>query len=144
MISAEMSEHTREIVCIDDNEWIGESIRRLIQREDGLAWGGWHSSCRHFLGNADRKPDIVVLDLDIPGEDAFETVGSVMDRVKDVRIIILSGYLGAELVDRALEAGVWGYISKNEAAGAVIDAIRRVAAGEVALSPAVVEEYQRQ
>lgn len=138
-----MQQQPVKVVCVDDNEWIGESIRRVLARGDRMSWGGWYGCCRDFLEHAGPVPDIVVLDLDIPGEDAFESVATITNRCPTARVLILSGYLGAELVDRALDAGAWGYISKNEAAAAVIEAIGRVAAGEVALSPAVVEEYQR-
>jgi DNA-binding NarL/FixJ family response regulator len=139
-----------QVVCIDDNEWIGESIHRILRNRKPdingvLSWGGWFQTSGDFLEKSDTaEPVVVVLDLDIPGEDAFESIATLTSRCPDARILILSGYLRADLVDRALNQGAWGYISKNEAAAAVLDAITRVAAGEIALSPAVVEEYQRQ
>lgn len=138
-----MDRNPVNVVCVDDNEWIGESIRRVLSRSEHMSWGGWFSSCHDFLEQCEFMPGIVVLDLDIPGEDAFESVASISSRWPDSRVLILSGYLGAELVDRALDAGAWGYISKNETSSAVLESIKRVEAGEVALSPAVIEEYQR-
>jgi DNA-binding NarL/FixJ family response regulator len=134
-----------EVVCVDDNEWIGESIRRVLPRAGDLQWGGWYNCCKEFLARPSAsQPAVVLLDLDIPGEDAFESVAAISSNCPGTRVLILSGYLAADLVDRALNVGAWGYISKNEAAGTVLEAIGRVAAGEIALSPAVVEEYQRQ
>jgi two-component system, NarL family, invasion response regulator UvrY len=132
------------VVCVDDNEWIGESIQRVLAPRAGYAWAGWYDSCTRFLEGTGRDSvEVVVLDLDIPGEDAFESLASITTRHPEAKVLILSGYLSTELVDRALGEGAWGYISKNEAAATVLDAIGRVAAGEIALSPAVAEEYRR-
>jgi DNA-binding NarL/FixJ family response regulator len=146
-----MSAKPVKIACVDDNEWIGESIRRVLHRREGLSWSGWFNSCRSFMADEQSRsaagggtdPLVVVLDLDIPGEDAFTTIATITRECPSARVLILSGYLGADLVDRALQAGAWGYISKNETPAAVVEVISRVASGEVALSPAVVEEYQR-
>ncbi len=132
------------VLCVDDNQWIGDSIERFVRAQAGWEWLGWRSSAAELeriaptLGRA-----IVLLDIDLPGEDSLAVAARVIRSCPEVRVIILSGHLSAELVDRALDAGAWGYLSKTDDTEVLLRAIERVAGGEVALSPAVLEGFER-
>jgi len=132
------------VLVVDDNEWIGEAVERSVRRCPDLRWTGWVATTRDLPALVrERAADVVLMDLDIPGEDWFAAIRALTRECPRTRSIILSGYLRADLIDRGLEAGAWGYVSKNEDLNEVIDAIRTVVAGEVAMSSAVAAEFQR-
>jgi DNA-binding NarL/FixJ family response regulator len=133
-----------QVLCVDDNDWVGESVARVLKRTTAYAWAGWLPSPEGLLGRLEASPGAVVfLDVDMPGHDSFEIVAEIARRFPAARVIMLSGHLRLELIDRALASGAWGYVSKNDDTDAILAAIDNVIAGRIALSPAVVDEYQR-
>lgn len=131
-------------MCVDDNEWIAEAIERRLRRDDGFEWLGWLPSTAGLLEQAGSlRPDIVVLDVDIPGEDTFEAIRLLATRLPGARVMMLSGHVRSDYVDRAVAAGAWGYISKNEDTGTILGAMRRIAAGEFVLGPESAAECKR-
>jgi DNA-binding NarL/FixJ family response regulator len=132
------------VFCVDDNDWVGESVARVIRRRSAYTWAGWLPSPDGLMDRLAASPAAVVfLDVDMPGHDSFEIVTEIARRFPDARVIMLSGHLRLELIDRALASGAWGYVSKNDDTDSILAAIENVAAGRIALSPAVVDEYQR-
>lgn len=132
------------VLCIDDNEWVGNSIGRLVRAQPGWEWLGWRASVAGLPGLvAGLGVVVVVFDVDIPGEDTFGAVREMKLVEPGARALMLSGHVSTELVDRALDAGAWGYMSKNDSSELLLRAIESVVAGEVALSPTIIEELGR-
>ncbi len=126
------------VLCVDDNEWVAEAIERRLRRTPGFVWAGWLPSADDLPAAAcERMPDIVLLDIDMPGRDAFDALRTIAERCPEVRVVMLSGHVRLDLVNRAFEAGAWGYLAKTQEMDAMLDALRRVAAGEVVMSPEV-------
>jgi len=124
------------VACVDDNENVGEALEILIRDQNDIEWMGWLPNPADLPSFVDQhKPTILLLDLDIPGYDSLAAAAALADNAPDTRIIVLSGHVREELVDEALAAGTWGYVSKNDGEQLLLDAIRRVAAGEFVLSP---------
>jgi two-component system NarL family response regulator len=139
-----MSERPARVLCVDDNRWIGESIERILRAHPDLAWAGWLPSTEGLVeATSSHRADVVLLDIDIPGEDSFGALEALGETCPDIKVIVLSGHVRAEYVDRALIGGAWGYISKNEDSGMIVAAIRQAIAGETALSPVVAAELAR-
>jgi DNA-binding NarL/FixJ family response regulator len=130
-----MAENTIGILCTDDNVALAESLRCLIEQEPDLRWLGHLVSTDGLIDEVRRhEPDVLLLDLALPGEDPFELMKK-MDRLGlAARVLVLSGFISAEYVERAMDSGAWGYVAKDEGPDALIAAIRRVAAGEVAFT----------
>ena len=132
-----MSPETIRVMFVDDNRLMAEGLQRRLAFETGLEYVGWVESAGEALQTAeDTKAGVVVLDVDMPG-DSFGLVQRFAQSAPGVRVVMFSGHIRREFVDRAIDSGAWGYISKNESMGVVIDAIRRVAGGEFVLSPDV-------
>ena len=126
------------VMCVDDNEWIAEAIERKLRRSPGYAWAGWLPSADDFPDAVcERRPDVLLLDIDMPGRDAFEAIGLVGGQCPEVRVVMLSGHVRLDLINRAFEAGAWGYVAKTQDLAELLEAVRRVAAGEVVMSPEV-------
>lgn len=126
------------VLCVDDNKDLAEALRMKLDRTGGFVWLGWLSEADELVEMvAQRSPSVVVLDLDMPGLDPFLAMTSLVSRCPDSRVIIFSGHVRSDLLDQAIENGVWGYVAKSDGEEALVSAISRVAAGECVLSPSV-------
>jgi DNA-binding NarL/FixJ family response regulator len=88
------------------------------------------------------EPDIVLLDIDMPGRNAFEALAQIAAELPHVRVIVVSGHVRAELIDHALDAGAWGYISKGDETDIIVSAIHRVIEGECVLGSDAKAAYR--
>ncbi|MBY0262722.1 MAG: response regulator transcription factor, partial [Phycisphaerales bacterium] len=130
------------VLCVDDNPHVAEALRVKLARAFDMQWQGWLSSADELVATAERQcPTIVLLDVDMPGKDPFAALGELVERCPAVKVVVFSGHVRQELIDRALEAGAWGYVSKNDGEDELLRVIRAVADGEVALSPEVRSTY---
>jgi two-component system response regulator DesR len=123
---------------VDDNRLLADAMERRLAFTPELQWAGWISDTLDAVEAIARaKPDVVLLDIDMPGRDCFEIVREVAREDPEIKIVMFSGYIRPEYIDRAIEAGAWGYLSKNEEMDEVVSAILRVARGDFVLSPEV-------
>lgn len=126
------------VLCVDDNQDVARALRRKLVLVNGFDWRGWLPDAGELLGNAKQHcPSVILLDIDMPGPDPFGVLAELSAQCPDSRVVIFSGHIRRELIDRALDSGAWGYVSKNDGEAALVDAIRRVNAGELVLSPEV-------
>lgn len=132
------------VFCVDDNKLLIEALRSRISTQPDLAWAG-ASHVAAFLSAIlrDAKPDVVLMDIDMPGVDTFVAVESLAREAPSVRAVMFSGYVLPHFITRAIDCGAWGYLSKNDDVANLISAIRRVGQGEIAFSPDVEMVYQR-
>lgn len=132
------------VLCVDDNPQVAEALRLKLTRTAPFEWIGWLPSADRLRDEAVRSgPAVVLLDLDMPGRDPFAAAADVASQCPASRIVIFSGHVRAELVQKAFDAGVWGYVSKNDGEDELLLAMRRVASGEIAMSPEVRSTYDR-
>lgn len=80
-------------------------------------------------------PDQVVIDLTMNGADPLETVARLSQEFPDVRFVIHSAHSDFETVQKAFDAGAWGYVDKLSAASSLFDVLERVSRGEVVFPP---------
>ena len=126
------------ILSVDDNPHVGDALRKRLSRIDGFQWDGWLPSADALVDYVStRCPHIVLLDIDMPGKDPFEALAELVARCPDSRVLVFSGHVRRDLIQRATDAGAWGYVSKNDAEDSLIDAIRGVAEGEFVISDEV-------
>jgi DNA-binding NarL/FixJ family response regulator len=86
------------------------------------------------------QPDVVLLDLDMPGPSAEETIRTIESSCKGVKIIILTAYDDEGYIRSLLECGIHGYILKNEAVDVIGEAIRTVMHGRFFFSQSIAEK----
>lgn len=127
------------VMCVDDHAYLVGGLRARLEVERDMEFVG-HQPSAADLGEAvaQCRPDIVILDIEMPGPDAFEAINDLHRRFPDVRTILLSAHVRDQYLDRAYRSGAWGYLSKSDPPDAVIDGIRRVSRGELAFSPGVL------
>ncbi len=124
------------VLCVDDNEQVANALRMKFGSIGGFEWRGWLPAADALVPTVVReKPGIVLLDIDMPGRDPFEALSELTSRCPRTRVVVFTGHVRRDLVDRALDAGAWGYVSKNDGEESLVRAVRQVVAGELALSP---------
>lgn len=132
------------VMCVDDNDFVAEAIRRKLAMDRGFAWAGWLPEARALVEKVkENKADVVLLDIDMPGKDSFEALSELAAACPDTRVIMLSGYVRCDYIDRAVEAGAWGYVSKNENVETILAAIQQVAHGSFVMGSEVETELKR-
>lgn len=135
-----MSTQRPRVLCIDDNPLVVDAIRITVQRDGDLEWVGSRPSADDLPAAArDLQADAVLLDADMPGRNPFEALAELVRVAPQIRVIILSAHVRPDVIDAAIAAGAWGYVSKNDGEAALIDALRRVMAGHFCLSREVRE-----
>ena len=119
------------ILCVEDNELVAGALERKLARSEGFEWLGWARDAHSLFEMATSgRPDVVCMDLDIPGQDTFAMIRELSARFPLTRVLMLSGHLRDDDIQRAVDAGAWGYLSKGEDSNIIVAGIRQVAAGE--------------
>lgn len=90
------------------------------------------------------KPDVLVLDLSMPGIGGLEALSRILARTPNMKVLVLTAHEDAMHARRVLKAGALGYLSKRSAAEALIQAIRQVRQGRTFLEPAIAHELALQ
>jgi DNA-binding NarL/FixJ family response regulator len=133
-----MMKKSIRILCVDDHAFLVEGLRTRFELEDDLDCVGRLASADGLVHEAKRlTPDIVLLDIDMPGPDPFEAITDLQRHCPACRVVMLSAFVRDHYISSAFKAGAWGYFSKNEEAAEIIDGIRTVAQGRVAMGSTV-------
>ena len=115
------------IVMVDDHALVREGLRRILESQEDLrVVGEVGDSATAVALAADEKPDVILLDVEIPGGEVTSTVRQIRNCSPRTRVIILSMYEGPDLVQALLAAGVRGYLLKDTHWQELVVAIRTV------------------
>ncbi|MFD7451837.1 response regulator [Kitasatospora sp. NPDC059827] len=132
-----MTEPVRVLV-VDDQALLRGSFRMLIDAEPGLVVVGEAADGAAAIeAVAEQKPDVVLMDVRMPGTDGIEATRTICGRSPDVRVLTLTMFDLDAHVFAALRAGAAGFLLKDIPPAELLHAIRVVAAGESLLSPSV-------
>jgi two-component system response regulator NreC len=128
------------IVLADDHHIVRQGLRALLEAEPDFAVTGEAADGLVAAGLVERlKPDVLVLDLMMPGLNGLDVVRQVRQRSPQTRVIILSMHANEAYVLEALRNGVVGYVLKDSTASDLAQAVREAAAGRRYLSPPLSE-----
>jgi len=134
------------ILLVDDHKIVRDGLRALIEKEDAMEVVGEAQDGRQalkFVG--EHAPDVVILDIGMPGLNGIETAGKIAAGHPCTKIIGLSMHSDRRFVSEMLKAGASGYMLKDCAFEELILAIRAVIADQIYLSPSiagvVLEDY---
>jgi DNA-binding NarL/FixJ family response regulator len=131
------------VLCVDDHGFLVDGLKARFAMEPDLEFAGRLSSAEGLGAEVERlKPDIVLLDIEMPGPDPFEAAEEVRRRRPETRVVMFSAYIRDQYLSAAFRAGVWGYFAKSEDAMTIVDGIRKVDKGQFTLSPKVAERCQ--
>lgn len=126
------SEKKFRILIVDDHPLVRSALRDSLQREPDLLVSGEAEDCNQALDHVSKQPpDVVIIDLSLKNSDGIDLVRAIQQEQPRVRTIVLSMHDESVHAERVIRAGASGYISKQEAATKVIQAVRKVLRGEI-------------
>ena len=115
----------------DDHPVVREGLRRILDRQVGIEVVGETDRGDAVLSLIQQtNPDVVVLDIEMPGTDFLELIPSITRSGAGPRVLVLSGHPEETYALHALRAGAAGYLEKGNASDRLVEAVRRVHAGE--------------
>ncbi len=124
------------ILIVDDHAAVRAGLRAVLRAEPGLVPLAVACSSADLAPALRRtRPDLVVLDYHLPGDDGFVVCLTVKSELPPPRVLLYSAYADAALTIPAVLAGADGVVHKGAPADELLDAIRRVAGGERVLPP---------
>jgi len=119
------------ILLVDDHTIVRQALRQLLETEDNYAVVGEASTGEEgFRKYFELQPDVILLDLMLPGEGGLATMRRIHNRDASARILVLSMYDDPGIVIRTLDYGARGYISKSAAPDELKHAVKLVASGQ--------------
>jgi DNA-binding NarL/FixJ family response regulator len=125
-----------QITIADDHPIVRQGLRQVIEREADLKVLAEADDGVMALEQIETfKPDVAVLDLDMPGMDGLEVLRVLRERALTVAVIILTVHREEAFFSRALELGARGYMLKDSALADIVSGIRAVNAGQNNVSP---------
>jgi two-component system, NarL family, invasion response regulator UvrY len=136
---------TISVLLVDDHAVVREGYRRLLERDNSLAVVGEAATAADAIRcDGELKPDVVVLDIALPGVSGIEILRRIIARRPDACVLMFSMYQDGIYASRAINAGARGYLSKASAPDLLVEAVRCVAAGQRYLSPDVGQAMTKQ
>ena len=128
----------KRIFLVDDHQMLREGLIRLIaQKADWQVCGESASAADAIESILALSPDLVVIDLTLPDKSGIEVIKDLQTLAPGLKILVFSMHDEMLYAQRAIRAGAKGYIMKGAASGKLVEAIGRVMAGEIYLSPSV-------
>lgn len=126
------------VLLIDDHALFREGVRSILRYYDDVEVVGEAASGAEAIAQVGTlRPDIVVMDIAMPGMNGVEATRVIREQYPDTRVLILSQYDDPNYVTAAVKSGASGYMLKQAAGADLVTALRSIARGEVFLHPAV-------
>ena len=136
------------VLLVDDQQLFREALATLLGAEKTIEIVGEAADGEAAIEAVSKwKPDVVLMDLRMPGMGGIEATRRICNTKSDTRILVLTTFEEDEEVFAAIQAGASGYLLKASPAAKLIEAISAVASGQSALQPSVamkvIHEYNR-
>lgn len=132
------------VLLADDHTIVRQGLRRLLESQPDMLVVGEADNGRDVLKSAARlRPDVVVMDMAMPGLNGIEATRQLTREVPSIRVLALSAYSDEEYVLAACQAGAAGYLVKHSAATELISAIREAMKGNAYFSPGIAKYFTR-
>ena len=128
------------VLIADDQRVVRDGLAMLVALIDDVEVVGTASDGAEAVRLAeDHQPDVVLMDLRMPGTDGIAATADLRQRLPSTRVLVLTTYADEDAIVPALQAGARGYLTKDASAEQIEVAIRAVHAGQTHLDPAVQE-----
>ena len=132
------------LLLVDDHAVVREGLRAFLRLVPGIEVVGEAADGESAVRAAvDLRPDVVLLDLVMPGGDGVPAIRALRAAVPGARVLVLTSFTDDAQIFAAIEAGAAGYLLKDVEPDALVAAVREVAAGNPALHPRVATRLMR-
>jgi DNA-binding NarL/FixJ family response regulator len=129
-------------LLVDDHEVVREGLRLSLSRAPHIRVIGEASDGAAAVALAERRrPDVVIMDVRMPGMDGLEATKQIMETIPGVAVLIFTAYSERSLLGRGLESGAKGYILKEAPHQTLVRAIEKVAGGDGYVDPALMPSF---
>ena len=133
------------IVLVDDHAVVRAGVRRLLEQEPLFeVIGEAESGEKAYQIFGELKPDVMVMDLSMPGMGGLEAIRRILMRYEKAKILVLSMHEDLSFANQALKLGAKGYLIKNALADDLVKSIETVSDGEVFLSAEIAKKMAMQ
>ena len=139
-----MSTGPVRVIIVDDHPVVRDGLRGMLAADDLTVVGEAGNGDEAVAAVARLQPDVVLMDLRMPGSDGVEATARITSAHPRVRVLVLTTYDSETDVLRAVEAGASGYLLKDAPAAELRRAVQATAAGQTVLAPAVAAHLVRQ
>ena len=130
----------QRILLVDDHEVVRLGLKALLERHPQFEIvGEAASACEALEQVANNHPDVVVMDIRLPGTSGIEACEEITSRFPETRVLMLTSYAEDEMLFSAIRAGASGYVLKQIGGEELVRALEAVARGEALLDPAVTQ-----
>jgi DNA-binding NarL/FixJ family response regulator len=134
-----------KVAVFDDNDTLRDSITLLLAEIQDLEIVGSYSHCLDVVENLkETKPDVVIMDIDMPGMNGIDGVKQIRKNCPSVQILMFTVFDDEEKVFAAIKAGAAGYILKNADPGNLVQAIVEVYNGGAPMTPGIARKVLQQ
>ena len=128
------------IMLVDDHAIVRSGFRRLLEQQPGCHVVAEAADAdRAYALFVEHEPDVVVLDLSMPGVSGLDTIRRILARKPSAKILVFSMHEDASLAERAIQLGARGYVTKSSAPETLASAVADVVQGKLALSPDIAQ-----
>jgi two-component system response regulator DevR len=129
------------IVLVDDHEVVRLGLRSLLERQPDLMVVGEAETAQEAVCAVESlAPDVVVLDIRLPGRSGVEACAEIKRRRPETKIVVLTSYAEDEMLLDAIAAGAEAYVLKQVGSDDLVRALRRVGRGERLLDPRLTNQ----
>lgn len=127
---------TTRILLVDDHALVRMGLMTLLNDQPDMEVVGEASTAAEAVNATERlKPDVILMDIRLPGEGGIEATRQVTKRFPDSKVVMLTSFADDELILRAINAGAVGYVLKQVGNDELLRAIQAAARGEALLDP---------
>ena len=136
------------LLLVDDHALFREGLAGLFAYQQDFSVVGEAEDAEQALAQVERlRPDLVLMDIDLPGEDGVSATRRIKAAVPETTVVMLTVYDDTERLLEAIKAGAQGYLLKNIRSAELLDQLRGLAAGEAPISrrmaTRMLEEFRR-
>jgi DNA-binding NarL/FixJ family response regulator len=126
------------VLIVDDHVVVREGLRTFLELQDGIEVVGEAGDGTEALESAEQvEPDVVLMDLVMPGLDGVDAMRQLRERSPQIRVIVLTTFLDDDRLLSAIQAGAAGYLLKDVEPAELAQAVRAASAGQAVLNPTV-------
>jgi len=133
------------VAIVEDHPIFRDGVVRCLNAEpDFTVVGAWPDGDLDLGALAAADPQLVLMDVELPGRGGIEVTRDLHARRPDIRVVMLTGHADGELLFGAMQAGAVGYLLKHTPAAELVATLRRVAAGDHVLTPDLASRFLRE